>query len=111
MTADTTNVLELPNRLERGEVRFSINLALIDDVPALYELVGSLGFTQPQIVLMHCAKTSEVHLLLHRQVYSQLDEPPHDLYEHEQQVLANAINTDAMHFRCGLTKQVRPIAA
>lgn len=108
---DNTKILELPSRMERGEVRFSINLALIDDVPALYQLLHRLGFTKPELALMHYRSGPEVHLLLYRHVFSELLQSPDAFYEHEQQVLANAINTDAIRFTCGLTRAVEPIAA
>ncbi len=104
-TADAKTAIQIPLRPQRGEIWFSINLGLIEDVPGLYSLLAELGFT-PQLAYKETREGIEVHLLLDHLQNLRMEEPPNELYEREQQVLADAINPDAIHFTCGLTRQM-----
>ncbi len=104
-TADAKTAIQIPLRPQRGEIWFSINLGLIEDVPSLYGLLAELEF-KPQLAYKETREGTEVHLLLDHLQNMQLEEPPDELYEREQQVLANAIDPDAIHFTCGLTRQM-----
>lgn len=109
-TIDTTKPVQIPLAPKPGEVWFFINLGLIDDVSGLYALVKALGFT-PRLAYRWDMADLEICLLLYHGIIPGMAEPPRELYQREQEILADAINTDAMHFCCGLTRQVRSIAA
>lgn len=100
--------IKIPTLPSRGEIWFSINLGLIEDVPALYQALSELNL-KPQLAYKQFAGGTEVHLLLHHEVRDEMAEPPHDLFEHEQRTLADIIDPNAMSFSCGLTRQ--PVAA
>lgn len=103
-TIDTTNPVQIPLAPKRGEIWFFIDLALIDDVPGLYALVQALGFS-PRLAYRWDMENLQICLLLYHGSIPGMTQPPGELYEREQEILANTINTDAMHFCCGLHRQ------
>jgi hypothetical protein len=100
MTPDDDNrsAVEIPFRLQPGDIWFYIELALIDDVPALYTLLATMDI-KPQLAFMRTPQGIEVLLLLAHENRHSLVSPPDDYYLEAQQTLANAINTEAMHCR------------
>ena len=102
-TINIAKAMKIPLAPRRGEIWFFINLNLIDDVPGLYALVKALGFT-PRLAYRWNMEDLEICLLLYYGNIPCMTKPPHELYEREQEILANTINTDAMHFCCGLCK-------
>lgn len=109
-TMHTANTVEIPLAPKPGEIWFFIDLALIDDVPGLYALVKALGFT-PRLAYRWDMENLQICLLLYHGSIPGLTEAPNELYKREQEILANAINTDAMHFCSGLHRKPQTIAA
>lgn len=102
--------IEIPFTLQRGDIWFYLELALIDDVPALYKLLKTMGIS-PQFAYMRTPQGIEILLLLAHEHREVLETSPDDFYWEEQQLLANAINTEAIHCRSGFTRKPEAIAA
>jgi hypothetical protein len=106
------DVTVIPTRPGRGEIWFSIDLAYVKDLTALYKLLGQIGFDSP--VLTHRITHKglwEDHLLLHYERRETLG-TEEDLYEHEQWVLADSediLDPDGIRFTCGLTSPAVPV--
>lgn len=110
MATTTQTAIELPLRLQPGEIQFYIELGLIDDVPGLYALLKTMNIV-PQLAYQRTQQGVEILLLLahdHREV---LESAPDEYYWQEQQILSNAINTEAMHCRFRRTTERTAIAA
>ncbi|GEM_PF-6962060 len=90
--------IEIPLIPQPGEIWFYVDLALIDDVLGLYELLAELNIT-PKIAYTQTREGIEVALLLAYERREHMPEPPDDFYWKEQQALANAIDTEAIHCR------------
>lgn len=102
---ETTTVTKIPLRPSPGEVWFFINLNLVEDVPATYRLVQSLGY-EPKLAYRETRDGTEVHLLLHYEKREMVEDSLWAEFEEHQYTLADAINTDAIHFMWGHTKAV-----
>jgi hypothetical protein len=102
-TMTPTEVVQIPLMPDRGHIWFSINLSLVDDIPALYALLRALKF-EPKLAYKQTRNGIEIHLLLHHEKREELTEPA-NLFEQEQMILADFLpDPNAMRFTCGLTK-------
>jgi hypothetical protein len=89
--------LSYPPRV--GEHYLSINLALVDDVAAVFEIATELGF-KPQLVQITTRSTTEIHaLLFHEQCQGALISTP-DLDDKIDR-LADHINEQAIRHTYG----------
>jgi hypothetical protein len=106
------DVTIIPTRPGRGEIWFSIDLAYVKDLTALFNLVGELGFNNPVLTHRRQEGLWEDHLLLHYERRETLESPPDELFEHEQYALADAediLDPDGIRFTCGLTSPAVPV--
>ncbi len=102
-----SHAIKIPIRPGKGEIWFSINLQLIDDIPALYALLHQLDFQAPQFGwLQYPNGDTEIHLVLHHETRLRLEAPPNELFWEAQQQLANAIDTAAIRFAVCFTGKV-----
>lgn len=107
------NPIQIPSNPKPGEIWFYLDLSLIDSakVPDLFALLDTLGL-QPKWAYRQLPGALEVCVLLHQGFQEGMTEPPHQLYEQEQNILANALDDpNAMHFLCGLNRKQPAIAA
>lgn len=109
MTSDIAPI-QIPLIPNAGEVWFFLDLNLVTNIPETFVLVRALGFT-PVLAYRYDMGHLEICLLLYFGVVPGMSEPPRELFQREQEILANNINTDAIHFVCGLTRQGKAIAA
>jgi hypothetical protein len=103
MTTTEVAAIQIPLRPQPGEVWFTINLNLVEDVPALYALVRSLGYA-PTLAYRQTKAGMEIHLLLYHEQRPILETPVWDEFEQSMYALSDVIHTDAVHLLCGLTK-------
>ena len=103
MTTTDTVSLQIPLRPKPGEVWLTVNLNLVEDVPSVYELARSLGY-KPLLAHRQTREGIEIHLLLHHERRETLEKPLWEEFEAQMYTLSDAINSDAIHLLCGLTK-------
>jgi hypothetical protein len=107
-TEEITNpsAVRIPVHSGRGEIWFSINLGLIQNVPKLYELLKELGFHAPKLAYKQYPDGEiEIHLLLHHETRLVLEQPPDELYWEEQMRLANEIDPEAITLSAGIARR------
>jgi hypothetical protein len=107
---DERTAIEIPFKLQPGEIWFYLELALIEDVPALYQQLSTMNI-KPQLAYMKTLQGIEILLLLAHEKREELLTAPDDYYFEEQKRLADTINCEAMHCRFRRTHAVSAIAA
>ncbi len=107
---DERTAMEVPFRLQPGEIWFYLELALIADVPALYQQLSTMNI-KPQLAYMKTLQGIEILLLLAHEKRDELLTAPDDYYFEEQKLLADTIKCEAMHCRFRRTQELSAIAA
>lgn len=102
MKTTTREAVQIPMTPGKGEVWFSINLGLIENIAALYALLYALKF-DPKLAWIRSRTGVEVHALLHYEQRLEIHSPI-NLFEREKEILADVIDPDALRFVMGLTK-------
>lgn len=107
------NPIQIPTNPKPGEIWFYLDLAWIEKskIPGLFALLDTLDL-QPKWAYRQFPGGIEVCLLLYQGFLEGISEPPRQLLQQEQTILANALeDPNAIHFLCGLNRKQPAIAS